>query len=280
MRWIALIRRKRQEYLEELYRANPQLRPTPSMTAKSSEIFSIDRKLVFVGLGALLVVGVMFGVVGLISVATTDPSARGRAPVNVSPTPMFSAANGSASEDGSKSSSFAAISVCSLPAQVLTNSAFAKLGGGRWQKWSDAGGELDYACEGGTDLIKLKKDDTLDISAEYSVLGNSQSAHYISVEYSSFRYAGPSETEKTFRRQYADFCDRLAMKLYGKRLSEPFKNRLLNESTYSTAGTANSYHERVGIGFIDLSSIRNDKMVMLDVHFFPSESDFRTYKDS
>jgi hypothetical protein len=280
VRWKAWIKQVRQKYLEELYRVNPQLRPAP-ITARKSEIFSIDRRTVFVGLGLVLFTALLFMLAFLISVGTADHSKTGRAPLSVSPTPATSTTSArSESGESPKASSFATTAVCSLPAVVFKNSEFARLGGGNWRKWSNEGGELDHACEGGTDLIKLKNDGALDVAAEYSVLGNAESVHYVSAEYTAFRYAGPSETEKTLRRQYADFCDRLAMKVYGTKLSETFRNRLLNESTYSTAGSANSYHEKIGIGYIRLSSNRNDKMVMLDVHLFPTESDFRTYKDS
>jgi hypothetical protein len=275
--WSASIARKRETFLEELYRLNPALRPAQRMPTKKTG-FSIDRKLVFVGVG-IVVLSFALILAAIVTLSTANPSADGRNPTNLSPTPTASTTT-SKSEHNSTSSKFDTTAVCSLPAQLTSNTAFARLGGGRWQKWTDAGGELGYACEGGADQIKLKNDGSLDITAEYSVLGNAQSAHYISAEYTAFRYAGPSEVENTFRQQYADFCDRLASKVYGAKISEKFRDRLLNEFTYSKAGSANSYYEKIGIGVIAVSSNKNDRMIMVNVRFFPTESDFKSYKDS
>jgi hypothetical protein len=101
------------------------------------------------------------------------------------------------------------------------------------------------------------------------------------VQYTAFQYTGQSQSEKQLRQQYADFCDKLSERFYGAKLSEKFKKRLLDESTYSPSGTRNGYAEKVGSGYVNLSSNKNKTiMIMLDVHFFSSEVEYRTYKNS
>jgi len=175
---------------------------------------------------------------------------------------------------------FAANVVCSLPQQVAPNTPFANLGGGTWGRWGDSNGELDYGCNGGKDSITLKDDGNVNITAEYGAIGGPQIAHYISVEYSAFQYTGQTPTEKQLRQQYADFCDKLSEKLYGVKLPAQFRRRLLDESTYSPTSTANEYAEKVGSGYVNLSSNKNKAlMIMLDVHFFSSEAEYKAYKD-
>ena len=62
---------------------------------------------------------------------------------------------------------------------------------------------------------------------EYGVIGGAQSAHYISAEYMAMQYAGQTPEQKQLRQQYTDFCDKLATKLYGMKLPEKFRKRLL-----------------------------------------------------
>jgi hypothetical protein len=175
---------------------------------------------------------------------------------------------------------FATTIVCSLPKQVARNTPFADLGGGTWGKWGDSGGELDYGCNGGQDSISLRRNDGVDITAEYGVIGGAQIAHYISVEYTAFQYRGQTVAEKQLRQQYADFCDKLSETLYGLKLPKEFRNRLLDESTYSSTGTANEYAQKIGNGYANLSSNKNKAMMIsLDVHFFSSEVEYKTYKD-
>jgi hypothetical protein len=175
---------------------------------------------------------------------------------------------------------FATNFVCSVPAQVVPDTPYAKLGGGSWGRWNQSGGKLDHGCNGGQDVIKLKEDGTVEITAEYGVLGGEQEAHYAYTQYTAFQYAGPSPAEKQLREQYADFCDKLAERFFGKRLSEKFRHRLLDESTYAPQGTANQYFEKISDGYVTFSANKNKSMHLLNVNFFPSESDYRDYKDS
>jgi hypothetical protein len=182
--------------------------------------------------------------------------------------------------DSSLTPHFVTTVVCSLPKQVARNTPFADLGGGTWGKWGDTDGELDYGCNGGQDFIRLRKDGSVDISAEYGAIGGAQIPHYISVEYTAFQYNGQTVAEKQLRQQYADFCDKLSETLYGLKLPKEFRKRLLDESTYSSTGTANEYAQKVGNGYVNLSSNKNKAMmIMLDVHFFSSEVEYKTYKD-
>jgi len=175
---------------------------------------------------------------------------------------------------------FSTNGVCSLPQQVFPGTPYASLGGGSWERWGDSDGELDYGCEGGRDYIKLRSDPMVEITAEYGVIGGPRTVHYVSAEYMATQYAGQTHEEKEARRQYADFCDRLSEKFYGQKLPPSFRKRLLDESTYSESGMANEYAERVGKGYVNLSSIKNQtKMILLDVHFFSSEEEYKTYKD-
>lgn len=181
----------------------------------------------------------------------------------------------------SASQSFATSVVCSLPKQVAPNTPFANLGGGTWGKWHDSGGDLDYGCNGSKGMIKFKEDSNGDIIAEYGVIGDAGIVHQVSAEYMAMQYTGLTPDEKKFRQQYLDFCDKLSVSFYGVKLPEKFKKRLLDESTYSPSGTANEYAEKVGSGYVNLSSNKNKNvMVLLDVHFFSSEAEYKKYKDS
>jgi hypothetical protein len=194
--------------------------------------------------------------------------------------PSSSAPASSSPSDSSLTQNFAIAVVCSLPKQVARDTPFADLGGGTWGKWGDSGGELDYGCNGGQDSISLRKNDGVDITAEYGVIGGAQVPHYISVEYTAFQYNGQTGAEKQLRRQYADFCDKLSEKLYGSKLPQEFRKRLLDESKYSPSGTANEYAQKIRNGYANLSSNKNKTMmIMLDVHFFSSEVEYKTYKD-
>ncbi len=191
--------------------------------------------------------------------------------------------NSSANQNASTSTtpSFATNVICSLPKQVAPNTPFANLGGGTWGKWSDdQNPELNYGCNGGKDSTKLKDDGNVDITAEYGVIGGAENAHQVSAEYTAFQYTGQTPAEKQLRQQYADFCDKLSLKFYGAKLPEKFRKRLLDESAYSTSNTANEYAEKVGTGYVNLSSSKNKAMIMLDVHFFSSEAEYQKYKDS
>jgi hypothetical protein len=182
--------------------------------------------------------------------------------------------------DSSLTPNFATSVVCSLPKQVARNTPFADLGGGTWGKWADSGGELDYGCNGGQDFIRLRKDGSVDITAEYGAIGGAQIPHYISVEYTAFQYNGQTGAEKQLRQRYADFCDKLSETLYGLKLPKEFRKRLLDESTYSSTDTANEYAQKIGNGYANLSSNKNKAMMIsLDVHFFSSEVEYKTYKD-
>ena len=194
--------------------------------------------------------------------------------------PSSSAPASSNPSDSALTPTFATTVVCSLPKQVARNTPFAELGGGSWGKWGDSGGELDYGCNGGKDSITLRKDAGLDITAEYGVIGGAQIPHYISVEYTAFQYNGQTGAEKRLRQHYADFCDKLSETLYGLKLPQEFRKRLLDESQYASANTANEYAQKIGNGYANLSSNKNKTMmIMLDVHFFSSELEYKTYKD-
>lgn len=188
---------------------------------------------------------------------------------------------GPTSSSDANSSPFALNVVCSLPKKAFRNTPFARLGGGSWGKWNDSGGELDYACNGGTDSIKLKKTDESDITAEYGVIGGANQVRYVSAEYTAFQYLGQTRDERVLRREYVDFCDKLAELLYGQKLSKGFRERMLNESRYSPSGTANEYAEKIGSGYLTLSSNRN-KSLMFQIHlqFFPSEAIYRRFKNA
>jgi len=201
-------------------------------------------------------------------------------PSSTSTNSRSSSAAASNPSDSSPTPNFATTVVCSLPKQVAPNTPFADLGGGTWGKWGDSGEELDYGCNGGQDSISLRKNDGVDITAEYGVIGGPQITHYISVEYTAFQYNGQTGAEKQLRQQYAEFCDELSEKLYGSKLPQEFRKRLLDESKYSPSGTANEYAQKIGNGYANLSSNKNKTMmIMLDVHFFSSEVEYKTYKD-
>lgn len=194
-----------------------------------------------------------------------------------------SSANSPANENASTTTAqnFTTNVICSLPKQVAPNTPYANLGGGSWGKWDDSDEDLGYGCNGGKDSVKIVASDNGDIVAEYGAIGGAQTVHYVSAEYMAMHYTGLAPDEKKLRQQYVDFCDKLSTKFYGAKLPEKFRKRLLDESTYSASGTANEYAEKVGSGYVNLSSNKNKNvMVLLDVHFFSSEAEYKKYKDS
>jgi hypothetical protein len=224
----------------------------------------------------------------LLLFALSCANLKDRQNLNLASTPVNSTSpsansNSSANQNASASTAqnFTPEIVCLLPKQIAPNTPYANLGGGSWGRWSDSGGELDYGCNGGKDSVYIISSDNGDITAEYGAIGASQTVHYVSVEYMAMQYTGLTPDEKKLRQQYIDFCDKLSVKFYGVKLPEKFRKRLLDESTYSPSGTANEYAEKVGIGYVNLSSNKNKNvMVMLDVHFFSSEAEYKKYKDS
>jgi hypothetical protein len=258
--------------------ANPNMPSFASNKPKSN-----NTKVIGIGFLALILFCGLCGFLGMItdnnkiknsslSPVTSTPAVLTGGSKNDSPTLE--------SQSSSISQSFTTNIICSLPRQVASGTPFADLGGGSWGKWGDSNGELDYGCNGGKDSIRLKDDGNVDITAEYGVIGGSQNPHYVSVEYTAYQYTGQTAEEKILRRQYADFCDKLSVKFYGMKLPDKFKKRILDESTYSSSGTANEYAEKVGTGYVNLSSNKNKTlMYMLDVHFFSSELEYKKYKD-
>jgi len=177
-------------------------------------------------------------------------------------------------------SQFAPSVVCSLPQQVAPRTPFAGLGGGSWRRWGASGGGLDYGCDGGRDLVRLLDDGSSNVSAEYGAVGGPEAVRYVSAKYTAFQYAEQTPAEKQLRQQYADFCDKLSESFYGVKLPETFRKRLLDESTYLSSGAANEYAGEVGDGYVNLSSSTSQSLkVVLDVHFFSSEEEYRAYTD-
>lgn len=188
-------------------------------------------------------------------------------------------------QDNDKIGGFPTGEICSLPQKVAVGGPFASLGGGIWGKWKDTGGETDFGCNGGKDMIEIVKrtpvSDDLEIIAEFGVIGGKTKAHYISVEYDANQYNGLSPEERKYREQYADFCDKMSLRLYGTKMPAKFRKRLLDDSAYAPAGSASEYAEKVGNGFLGLSSTKNKTMmILLDVQFFASEEEYQKYKDS
>ena len=178
-------------------------------------------------------------------------------------------------------SGFSTQQFCDLPKQIAPNTPFGALGGCKWGKSVDLGDkEMDFSCSG-EEMIKLQNQATQEIAVEFSPWGGEKSVHYLSLEYTANNIGGLDPNESKFRQQYADFCDKVAEKLYGVKLSEKFRKRLLNESTYSPKGVTNLYGEKVGNGYITLSTNKvQSTMILLYVTYYSSEDEFQKYKDS
>jgi hypothetical protein len=191
-----------------------------------------------------------------------------------------SPANSPTNQTASTAKGFSKDQVCNLPKAVGGSSALAELGGGTWGKWGDSGGDNDYGCNGGKDSVKLEQQ-TAKISASYGAFGDVDTLHSVFAKYLALQYGGKTPVEGDLRRQYIDFCDGLAAKFYGQKLSENFKKRLIDESTYSSSDAAGRYSEKIGDGYIDLAA-KKEKEVMftLEVRFFANEADYKKYKDS
>lgn len=175
---------------------------------------------------------------------------------------------------------FSVSNICSLPKEVAGNSPFADLGGGTWGKWGDSEGELDYGCNGGNDSAKLEKE-IAKVSAAYGALGRVDTVRFVFVKYTALQYGGKTPVEERLRHQYFDFCDNLSDKFFGQKLPEKFKKRLTDDSTYSSQGAANEYHEKAGTGYVNLKASKNTTaMVTLELRFFASEAEYKKYKDS
>ena len=208
----------------------------------------------------------------------TAPSTPSPSTTNSTPPPLNS--NSSSSQITLSPDGFSTNGICSLPKEIAGKSPFANLGGGTWEKWGDSEGELDYRCNGGNGAIKLEER-IAKINARYGALGGPKSAHYVTAKYTALQYGGKVPVEEQFRQRYLDFCDDLSKKLYGQKLSETFRKRLTDESTYSNSGTANEYHEKIGNGYVNLAARKEkEAMISLEVRFYASEAEYKKYKDS
>ncbi len=175
---------------------------------------------------------------------------------------------------------FSTDDVCTLPQEVVKNSPFASLGGGTWEKWDEAGGELSFSCTGGKDSVKLE-DVIAKISAGYSALGSENAVRAVSATYVALQYGGEVPVEDQLRQKYVDLCDGLSRKFFGQPLPNNLRKRLADESTFSTSGAASEIKEKVGNGMISLRN-RKEKtdLIRLEVNFFPDEAAYTKFNES
>ena len=192
----------------------------------------------------------------------------------------LASSNSSANQVTLSPDGFSTNNICSIPKEVAGKSPFANLGGGKWEKWGEADGELDYACSGGNESVKLE-DRIAKITARYGAMGGERTAHYVSAKYTALQYGGKTPVEEQLRLRYLDFCNDLSKNFYGQKLSEKFAKRLADESTYSNTEAANEYHEKAGNGYVNLAARKEkDAMITREVRFFASEAEYKKYKDS
>ncbi len=174
---------------------------------------------------------------------------------------------------------FNSSSVCSLPRNLTGGSPFAGLGGGTWEKWEDNENGFNYSCSGGTDSLKLEEV-VAKIRGGYSALGDREMVRAVSATYIALQYGGKTKEESALRPKYADFCDLLSRNLFGEPLPESIRKRIMDEAL---AGKANGpeFSEKVGQGLITLG-VRKEKtdLLRLEVNFFPTEADFKKFKNS
>ena len=228
---------------------------------------------------------IFFVVAALCFACSAEKEVTNTAPVPANQSSSRPAANNNsavnkASEVPAGAVGFSTANVCSLPSELSKDSPFAGLGGGMWEKWDDSDNELSYSCEGGKDSIKLE-DVTAKISAGYSALGDETTVRVVSATYMALQYGGETPVEKPLRQKYYDLCENLSRKLVGQMLPDKFKKRLMDEAGYSATGADDEYTEKVEKGFLSLAT-RRDKtdLIRLEVSYFPSEAEFRKFKES
>lgn len=174
---------------------------------------------------------------------------------------------------------FSAANICGLPQTAAAGSGFAALGGGTWGSWDDAGGELGYACNGGTDSVKLEEV-VAKISGYYTALGDANSVHRVSVKYVALQYGGKAPMEPALRQQYVKFCEALATRFYGTAFSEKFKTDLSDESRYSPTGKPAESFDKPGGGYVVLRTTSTKQgMMTLETIYYQNEAEFKKFKD-
>jgi len=203
-----------------------------------------------------------------------------------SPPPAASPANLPANQNAASppNPNYATTNICSAPKEVAPDTPFAKLGGGKWEKWGVSDGYLSYGCKDAKNLsnsIDIKTDNPiLYIAAKYDALGEAQAVHSVATEYTAGQTPTIVPDEKKYREQYADFCDKLSSKFYGLKLPDTFKKKLLDEANYSPYLKDIKYGEKVGTGYVIMTSeISKEKdLIRLQVHFYSNETDYNKYK--
>jgi hypothetical protein len=258
----------------------------PSFSTNSNKTLWITLGIIFAVFGSCGLCGIIGSLSDkstkrTIANANAPASSKSTAGASQTATPKPTLAELQQRAEPAASQIFSPAVICSVPKEVAANTPFAKLGGGTWGKWNESGGELDHGCNGGEDSIKLKDDGNVQVIAEYGAIGGRDAVHYVSAEYTAMQYTAQTPAERQLRQQYADFCDRLALKFYGVKLDEKLRTRILDESTYSPSGTRNEYAEKIGNGYVNLFSNKNKTVLLvLHVQFFSSEAEYKRYKDS
>jgi len=178
---------------------------------------------------------------------------------------------------------YATSNICSAPKEIAANTPFAKLGGGKWEKWGASDGYLSYGCKDAKNLsnsIDIKTENPIMyVGVKYDALGEAQAVHNVATEYTAGQTPIIVPDEKKYREQYADFCDKLSSKFYGLKLPDTFKKKLLDESAYSPYETVIKYGEKVGTGYVIMTSemSREKDLIRLKVYFYSNEIDYNKY---
>src|SRR6185369_1658679 len=117
------------------------------------------------------------------------------------------------------------------------------------------------------------------IGFKYDALGEAQAVHNVATEYTAGQTPTIVPDEKKYREQYADFCDKLTSKFYGLSLPGSFKDKLLHEANYSPYETDIKYGEKVGTGYVMMTSemSREKDLIRLKVYFYSNETDYNKY---
>jgi len=178
---------------------------------------------------------------------------------------------------------YATNTICSAPKEIAPNTPFAKLGGGKWEKWGASDGYLSYGCKDTKNLsnsVSITSGADLYIGFKYDALGEAQAVHNVATEYTAGQTPTIVPDEKKYREQYADFCDKLTSKFYGLSLPGSFKDKLLHEANYSPYETDIKYGEKVGTGYVMMTSemSREKDLIRLKVYFYSNETDYNKYK--
>lgn len=245
----------------------------PQQNAAKKKTFSIPLIVLIVLLGTCGFCGIFGVIVGLIQ----DKNANVAVSNSQNQTTNANSVNVSLSKH---SNLFNETEVCNYP-KSSPIAKFKELGGGTWGKWNDSD-TSGYSCEKSKDSIIVFKNDASmqKVSVDYVPIGNKDGVGFIGLDYYVSQLLSPLASENKERKDFIDFCDYLSKKALNTGLSISVKQKMLDTKWFSPSGEISAgFAERIGLGYVQITGNKNDKLLLIGFKIFPSEEAYKKYKD-